>query len=73
MGPARAMYCVVRGSGVIVITFIIVVARVIVNRSGVLSSIDEAYSATVVEERMAVTKPRMLRSCMIRSNNIRRS
>ena len=63
----------VRGSGVIVITFIIVVTRVIVSQSGVVaSSVDEAYFAAVVEDRTAITKLIRLRSCMIRINNIQK-
>jgi hypothetical protein len=72
VGPAFAVSCVVSGRIVIVITFIIVLARVIVSRRGDASSVDRAYYAAVVMDRMAVTKLRRLKSCMIRINNTQR-
>jgi hypothetical protein len=73
LGHAAVVSCVVRGSGGIVITCIIVVTGVIVSWNGVVAfSVDEAYFATVVEDRTAITKLRRLERCMIRINIIQK-
>ena len=73
VGSAPVVSCRVRGDGVIVITFTIVVTGTIVSQSDVVTfTVDGAYYAAVVEDRTAVSKLRRLRSCMIRINNIQR-
>ena len=72
VGCASVVSCMVRRSGVIVVTFIIVITGVIVSWNDVvISLVDEAYYAAVVE-MIAVIKLRRLRSCMIRINTIQK-